>query len=142
MQNHSYRQNRSTETLLLSVTDSLLCKADNRLVSLITLLHQSAAFDTIDHKILLNRLSSWYHFWYQWHCVQVVHILSNQQNTVCFCGKLKLFAFALEIWCSPRFCPWAHSFYPILSESTTSVTRNLQMIRNCTRHPSPQNFNV
>ena len=53
----AYRQNHSTETLLLSVTDSLLCKADNRLVSLLTLLDQSAAFDTIDHKILLNRLS-------------------------------------------------------------------------------------
>ena len=49
-------------------------------------------------------------FWYQWHCIQVVHILSYQQNTVCFCGRLKLFAFVLEIWCSPRFCPWPHSF--------------------------------
>ena len=53
----AYRQNHSTETLLLSVTDSLLCKADNRLVSLLTLLDQSAAFDTVYHKILLNRLS-------------------------------------------------------------------------------------
>ena len=34
----AYRQNHSTETLLLSVTDSLLCKADNKLVSLLTLL--------------------------------------------------------------------------------------------------------
>ena len=44
----------------------------------------------------------------------MVHILSYQQNTVCFCGRLKLFAFALEIWCSPRFCPWPHFFtlYP------------------------------
>ena len=42
---------------MLSVTDSLLCKADNGLVSLLTLLDQSAAFDTADHKILLNRLS-------------------------------------------------------------------------------------
>ena len=31
----------------------------------------------------------------------MVHILSYQQNTVCFCGRLKLFAFALEI-CVPQ----------------------------------------
>ena len=107
----AYRQNHSTETLLLSVTDSLLCKADNRLVSLLTLLDQSAAFDTIDHKILLNRLS--YSFGisgtvFKW----FISYLTNR--TVCFCGRLKFFAFALEIWCSPRFCPWPHSFYRIL----------------------------
>ena len=55
------------------------------------------------------------------HCVQVVHILSYQQNTVCFCGRLKHFAFALEIWCSPRFCPWPHSFYPILSTCSDKI---------------------
>ena len=53
----AYRQNHSSETLLRSVTDSLLCKADNRFVSLLTLLDQSAALDTTDHKILLNKLS-------------------------------------------------------------------------------------
>ena len=108
----AYRQNHSTETLLLCVTDSLLCKADNRPVSLLTLLDQSAAFDTIDHNILLNRLS--YSFGisgtvFKW----FIPYLTNR--IVCFCGRLKLFAFALEIWCSPRFCPWPHSFYTILS---------------------------
>ena len=43
----AYRKNHSTETLLLCVTDSLLCKADNRQVSFLTLLDQTAAFDTI-----------------------------------------------------------------------------------------------
>ena len=48
---------KDNECPMLSATDSLLCMTNNRLVSLLTLLDQSARFDTIDHKILLNRLS-------------------------------------------------------------------------------------
>ena len=50
-------KNNCTKTASLSVTDGLLNSANERLVSLLILLDLSAAFDTLDHKIWLGRLS-------------------------------------------------------------------------------------
>ena len=52
----AYRRDHSPETAVLSVLDGLLVSADERLVSLVALLDLSAAFDTLDHTILLQRL--------------------------------------------------------------------------------------
>ena len=54
----AYRKNHSTETSLLSVVDCLLRNADDRVVSVLALLDLSAAFDTLDHPILLQRLET------------------------------------------------------------------------------------
>ena len=54
----AYRKDHSTETAVLSVLDGLLTKADEKLVSLVTLLDLSAAFDTLDHSVLLHRLET------------------------------------------------------------------------------------
>ena len=56
----AYKQNHSTETAVLSVLDGLLCSADERLVSLVTLFDLSAIFDTLDRSILLKRLETTY----------------------------------------------------------------------------------
>ncbi len=51
-----YRQYHSTETALLKVTNDILFNMNSQRVSSLVLLYLSAAFDTIDHSILFNRL--------------------------------------------------------------------------------------
>ena len=48
--------NRSTETALVKDTKDLLTASDKLLVSSLVLLDLSAAFDTINHHILLHRV--------------------------------------------------------------------------------------
>ena len=56
----AYRKDRSTETAVLSVLGGLLVSANERLVSLVALLDLSAAFDMLDHTILLQQLKMIY----------------------------------------------------------------------------------
>jgi hypothetical protein len=53
----AYRPNHSTETALLKVFNDLLLSVDSGDAAVLALLDQSAAFDTIDHSILLSRLT-------------------------------------------------------------------------------------
>ena len=53
----AYRQFHNTETALLKIYNDLLCEADENKISILALLDLSAAFDTIDHAILIERLS-------------------------------------------------------------------------------------
>ena len=51
----AYRAHYSAETALLDVTNCLLASSDEGRVSILTLLDLLAAFDTLDHSILLTR---------------------------------------------------------------------------------------
>ncbi|XP_033112631.1 actin-104-like [Anneissia japonica] len=79
----AYRQNHSVKSALLYVQNDIQIALDNRNEVLMILLDFSAAFNTIDHKQLLNRLSSRYgisgiaHQWF-------ASYLENRSQSVAF----------------------------------------------------------
>ena len=52
----AYPAGRSTETAFLKVHNDILLNMNHRRVTLLVLLDLSAAFDTVDHEVLLRRL--------------------------------------------------------------------------------------
>ena len=54
----AYGRNHSNETALLKVMNDILLNMNKQHGTILALLDLSAAFDTFDHSILLNRLSS------------------------------------------------------------------------------------
>ena len=58
----AYRQNHSTETAMLMIFNDLVSAVDTKKLSLLCLLDLSAAFDTVDHAMMLSRLEKMYGF--------------------------------------------------------------------------------
>ena len=54
----AYKQNNSTETLLVRITNDILVASDKKTATVVMILDLSAAFDTVDHDLLLNILSN------------------------------------------------------------------------------------
>ena len=65
----AYRKNHSCETALLRVLNDLLLTVDAKKDAVLVLLDLSAAFDTIDHDILIQRLKT---RWFNRKCTWVV----------------------------------------------------------------------
>ena len=56
----AYTKYYSTETTIISLHDHLTNAISHQQVSCLCILDLSAAFDTLDHSILLHRLSTWF----------------------------------------------------------------------------------
>ena len=54
----AYRKGHSTETALLEILNGVYTAADDKQVTVLISLDLSAAFDTADHEVLLQRLQS------------------------------------------------------------------------------------
>ena len=75
----AYRPYHSTETALFKILNDILLSLYTSSVSLLTLLDLSAAFDKIDHCILLNRRQQTpTHVWHLGYCTLLVFFLSDK----------------------------------------------------------------
>jgi len=54
----AYRKGHSMDTALLEILDGVYTAADDKQVTVLISLDLSAAFDTVDHEVLLQRLQS------------------------------------------------------------------------------------
>jgi len=82
----AYRRFHSTETSVLKLTCDALLAADHGDVTLLGLLDLSAAFDTVNHGILINRLQSTFGISgtvLSW----ITSFTSNRTQTVHFAGQ-------------------------------------------------------
>ena len=67
------RVHHSNETVMVKVQDDILHATDSNKAVVLLMLDLSAAFDTVSHEILLDRLSQ--HKWYYRVCTRMVHII-------------------------------------------------------------------
>ena len=81
----AYRAHYSTETAILKVMSDILLALDSGDLTLLTLLDLSAAFDTVDHVILLQRLKTSYGITPSF---AVYHKVRSSDRS-CFCSTLQ-----------------------------------------------------
>ena len=89
--------------------------ADSGHLSILILLNLTAAFDTISHSILLDRLASigisdtpldWFHSYpYSIHSVKIILIP--------YLPPL--------LWCSPGLCPWPHPIHHLPPPTQSNI---------------------
>ena len=122
----AYRMFHSTETTLLSIHNDLILAMDRGEVTSLILLDLSAAFDTVDHSILLHRLQHWFGVhgtsldWFSSYLTSRSQAVSIPKFHFIF---LKSF-----LWCTSRFRPWPTSFHSLYNSSWLCDLKELNQI--------------
>ena len=104
MSQYGFRTEHSTELAALELVDKTITALDNDTPFSISF-DFSKAFDTIDHQILLNKLS---HYGIKKTALKLFENLTNQTEFVDFNGFLSNTNF---YWCTSRFNPWPSSLF-------------------------------
>ena len=122
----AYRQFHSIETALLRIQNDLLLAINKQKVSALVLLDLSAAFDTIDHKILLSRLSSFYGLSSK--SIEFNCFLSLESNTISFCSITFHSTFQHFHRYTTGFCPWSSSLFVVLKPCQSNLYKGFDFI--------------
>ena len=105
----------STETIRLKLRNNLILDLDRGEVNSLILLNLSAAFDTVDHSILLIRLQNWFGLdslsldWF-------LLYLSSRSQEVSINDFISAFS-TLSCCVPPRFLTWPTPFHSIYNSS-------------------------
>ena len=103
----AYRSGHLTETALIKVISDIINAADDQQVTLLGLLDMSAAFDTVDHDILLHRLETYgvrrRALWW------LTSFLTGRTQAMSYAG-LDVPTMPTIVWCAAGFGPRTSSF--------------------------------
>ena len=108
----AYRQFHSTETAVTTIYNDMLLAADNGHVSALCLLDLTAAFDTVDHDLLLLRLEQQFGLrsvvlrWLQ-------SYLADRSFRVIYCNETSSIYCFHSVLCSARVRTRSASFYSV-----------------------------
>ena len=114
----AYKRFPSSETTLTRVHNDILLETDNRHCVMLLLLDLSAAFDKVDHHILLKRLDSRFSIcgtaldWFR-------SYLTNRTQLALIKGK-KVRTSRTHMSRASRLCPWTH-IAPTLYSTTDKM---------------------
>jgi len=103
----AYRAHPLTETAVLKVLTDILLAVNAGDLSALILLDLSAAFDTVDHGIILHRLDSY----------QIVGSVQQWFQSCLSAPAIRIFfliTWLHGVWCTLGLRPWCHTFPSVL----------------------------
>ena len=124
-----FRHNHSTETALAKIVNNLLFGLDTGSISVLVLLDLSAAFDTVDHQILLERMENNFGIsgtalqWFRSYLSDRSQCVHSFRSTIVKYSKIQSTA---------GFCPRPSAIFPLHAASrknNSKLRSNFSLLR-------------